>query len=429
MILFLWACSDYALQGKGNGNGDGISDPSEVMPTDHPNIVVQPTPIAFDNTLKDCSSEPVVVTVTNRGHEELSVTDIQFTGDVSSSFSHTGSAFELAFDEQITFEAHFHPQLYRDFEVGLQFESNDPVHAKLTVPTLGSGVSGALYEQSYVQEGYSQVDVLWVIDNSRSMSESIAKVEDNFSVFLGQFQNLQLDYQMAIITTDMSEAAESGRIQGSIITQNTPQNTALSTFIQSVGFGGSGDEMGFEATQKALSAPLINSENTGFLRSNASLSVIVISDEDDSSVMDAPAFVTWLLSLKSDPNQIRFNGFVGLSLGSNSPGCSITSVGTKYIEAAARTQGFAIDLCISNYDTALQELSSAAAGLRVHFPLDEEPASLASIVVEVNGERVEQGLDGWTYNIDENAIVFHGDTIPQPGANVYFSYEASMICE
>lgn len=429
LILLGLACSDYSLQGKDYPNGQGDIDPSQITPTEHPTIIVQPSPIEFGNVMKDCVSQPIEVTVTNRGYETLEVEDIDFVDDVSESFSHNASSFTLEFDDSYSFEVVFTPLLYRDFEVGLQVQSNDPTQSKVTVPTTGTGVSGALYEQSTIQEGYNKVDVLWVIDNSCSMSESISKVDENFEVFLDQFQGLQVDYQMAVITTDMTDSNESGRIQGDIITQNTPQSAALNTFLQTVGFGGSGDEKGLEATKSALTAPLINTENQGFLRQEASLSVIVISDENDDSSITTSSFVSWFRSLKSDPNMLRFNGFVGLSLGSNSLGCSITSVGEKYIEAAYQTQGFAIDLCISNYDMALQELSAAAAGLRIQFPLDKEPSSLASIIVEVDGVPVSQGLDGWTYDINTNSIVFHGESIPQPDSNVFFQYEPPISCE
>ena len=429
LIFFGLACSDYSLQGKDFSNGQGDIDPSQITPTDHPTIIVQPSPIEFGNVMKDCTSQPIEVTVTNRGYETLDVSDITFVDDISESFVHNASSFALEFDESYNFEVVFTPSLYRDFDVGLQVQSNDPTQSKVTVPTTGQGVSGALYEQSYVQEGYNKVDVLWVIDNSCSMSESISKVDDNFEVFLDQFQGLQIDYQMAAITTDMTDTNESGRIQGDIITQNTPQSVALNTFLQAVGFGGSGDEKGLEATQKALTAPLINTDNQGFLRSDASLSVIVISDENDDSSITSSSFVSWFRTLKPDPNMLRFNGFVGLSLGNNSLGCTIASVGEKYIETAYQTQGFAIDLCISNYDMALQELSAAAAGLRVQFPLDKEPSSLATIIVEVDGTPISQGLDGWTYDINTNSIIFHGDNIPQPDSTVFFQYETPISCE
>ena len=52
-------------------------------------------------------------------------------------------------------------------------------------------------------------------------------------------------------------------------------------------------------------------------------------------------------------------------------------------------------------DVALEALSAAAAGLQLRFPLDEEPSSLSTISVEVNGQGVAQDLyDGWTYEVE-----------------------------
>ena len=100
MFLFILglACSDYSLQEKGAGNGL-IDDESDfVEPTEHPNIVVQPSPLIFSNVLKDCASEPIVVTVSNRGYETLDVSDISFVSDQSGSFSHNGQPFSLSFE-------------------------------------------------------------------------------------------------------------------------------------------------------------------------------------------------------------------------------------------------------------------------------------------------------------------------------------------
>ena len=98
--------------------------------------------------------------------------------------------------------------------------------------------------------------------------------------------------------------------------------------------------------------------------------------------------------------------------------------------ASNLSNGFAVDLCSTNYEIALQELSAASAGLRVLFSLDETPASLADISVTVAGQKIQQDLyTGWTYDVNSNAIRFHGDAIPGPGETVSFEYTVATECQ
>ena len=70
-------------------------------------------------------------------------------------------------------------------------------------------------------------------------------MESNFNVFIDQFLNLGLDYHLAVITTDMDAPTESGRIQGSVITNNTanPKAEFMAAIAQGasalMGFGSS----------------------------------------------------------------------------------------------------------------------------------------------------------------------------------------------
>ena len=103
--------------------------------------------------------------------------------------------------------------------------------------------------------------------------------------------------------------------------------------------------------------------------------------------------------------------------------------GTKYMDAAYQTGGFIIDICTDNFNIAMQEVALAAAGLVVRFPLEQEPTSMSSITVTVDGQEVPQDLfNGWTYDARDNAIIFHGDSIPENGSSVYVTYEIPASC-
>jgi hypothetical protein len=65
----------------------------------------------------------------------------------------------------------------------------------------------------------------------------------------------------------------------------------------------------------------------------------------------------------------------------------------------------------------------------VRFPLEEEPSTLSSITVTVNGTVTPQDpFNGWTYDSRSNSLVFHGTEIPEAGENVSVSYMVQSEC-
>ncbi|MEC8380026.1 MAG: hypothetical protein VXZ96_06885 [Myxococcota bacterium] len=433
MIILLSAlsCTEYDVyrNDKPQADTDPIDTSVPIEPTETPDIFITPNPVDFGYVLRDCPADPIEVTVTNRGLETLDISSITLQGDGDTAFFHNGQATSLEFDESITFTINFTPTLLFPYDLDLIVESNDPDEPQAVVNVLGQGASGALYEESFQQSYDPILDVLWVVDNSESMSNAIDNVRTNFESFIGEFLALNLDYQMAAVTTDMVNPDQSGKIQGQMIDASMSESQAESLFLSAVNAGaqGSANEKGLEATKAALSSPLINSTNAGFLRNNAALSVIVVSDEDDASSINTNDFVSFLNGLKSSPDLVRFSGFVG-TVSDLNVSCDRLE-GTKYIDAAYQTGGFIIDICTDNFNIAMQEVALAAAGLVVRFPLEQEPTSMSSITVTVDGQVVPQDLfNGWTYDARDNALIFHGDSIPENGSTVYVTYEIPASC-
>src|SRR4051794_9315310 len=52
------------------------------------------------------------------------------------------------------------------------------------------------------------VDVLWVIDNSCSMSEEQEALRSNFADFMAYFSDSGLDYHVGVVSTDMISRQE-----------------------------------------------------------------------------------------------------------------------------------------------------------------------------------------------------------------------------
>lgn len=171
-----------------------------------------------------------------------------------------------------------------------------------------------------------KVDVLLVVDNSCSMIDEQNKLADNFDNFIEQFLVAEVDYQIGVVTTDMVDETQSGRLVGDtkIITSAMDFDLARDTFVDNVKVcaTGSGFERGLMAAEAALSEPIISEENAGFLRDDAALSIVFVSDEEDGSARPVGEFLTFFKGLKGDAGY-RDDTLVNLSavVGDPPAGC------------------------------------------------------------------------------------------------------------
>lgn len=148
--------------------------------------------------------------------------------------------------------------------------------------------------------GCKQMDILFVIDNSGSMSEEQTNLTANFPKFieiLNTFRDGTLDYRVGVTTTSfraeilgvpLGNAAEGALLKGDAMVRPWLERSdanVIETFtdLASVGLGGSGNEQPLRASQAALTERVVDGSNAGFLRDDALLAIIILTDEDDAS--------------------------------------------------------------------------------------------------------------------------------------------------
>ena len=433
LIALTLACSDYDLNRE--NDADEPTDTGTWSDPNDPDIEVSPESIDFGGALKDCPTPKETVTVRNTGGADLDVHDIQLAGDGYSAFTLYAdtTSFILAPGEEATFEVDFTPAAWVDYSADVVVTSNDPDEAEVGVGVEGRGAEDAMYEQQWEQEYFQEVDVLWIVDNSCSMSGALAAVNANFQSFMGEFVDLGLDYHIAVVTTDMHNPDQSGQFMGPVITEDT--SDAESEFASQVdqGSGGSGQEQGFGACEAALTEPLLSTTNSGFIREDASLAAIIVTDEDDDTdSINSSAFSTWFNGLKADPEMATFSAISGPA---DSPCFDFNngvdaSPAPQYVDATERTGGIHESICADEWDKALQHLSLTAAGMEYIFCLDQEPSNIAEMTVTVDSVEVSYDYtDGWIYDVSSNCIIFSGDAIPGPGSWIIAQYPVEGTCE
>jgi hypothetical protein len=177
------------------------------------------------------------------------------------------------------------------------------------------------------------LDILFVIDNSGSMAEEQASLTQNFQRFMDvlEYDGGWSSLHIGVVSTDLGagphaiSGCEPGGDSGALqATPRTPEcqgpdgafirdirredgtrernydgelRDAFSC-IAGLGTDGCGFEQPLEAMHRALDGS--NPGNAGFLRDNAYLLVVFITDEDDCSVFDTAMFDTSQNSM-SDP--------------------------------------------------------------------------------------------------------------------------------
>jgi hypothetical protein len=299
----------------------------------------------------------------------------------------------------------------------------------------------------FVQEGHAKVDVLFVVDNSGSMMEEQGGLAQNFAALLSAAQGQRVDYRIAVTTTGIEpsvggwtacpggvQGGEAGRLfpadsaRPRVIAPTTPDAAAVFAANVQVGVC-HWNEQGLEAAYRALSPPLVNSAddphtplpgdgNLGFLRPDAKLAVVFVSDEDDYSPGTVAFYEAFFRALKSDdPTLLVISAVVGPQDLSTCP--TAASSGSRYAALARSTGGVVESICTPSWADSLEHLSDSAFGPRQRFLLSASPASPAEVVVRVNGAAV---TSGWTYDPVTNSVVFDAQVVPAFGSLIEITY-------
>jgi hypothetical protein len=265
------------------------------------------------------------------------------------------------------------------------------------------------------------------------MEDDINALARAFRTFITNFVNLGLDTRIGLVTTDM-DVATAGLFVDDWFTSNDPQAVQKFTTQATQGFNGSADEKGLDASKAALDTNINRQPNQGFLRTQANLAVVVVSDEDDYSSIRPNTYASWLNNLKGDPDKTSFSGMVGPD-GGGLQACQLggggsASAAPRYHDVIRMTDGVWGDFCDFEIDPFLNFLSYRAAGLLYKFDLSHTPSAVGAITVMVDGVSVNlDAYNGWTYDSQDNAVVLNGQAIPGPGAVVYVSYPYATTCQ
>lgn len=318
-----------------------------------------------------------------------------------------------------------------------------------TVNTLvelrGEGDTTGRQTDTFQQLQQPKADILLVIDDSCSMEDKQTSLANNFASFIQYANTTNTDFQLGVITTSQDAqpcvplvacigVAGEGKLVtrgtvGPILRPSTPNLAQAFATLVAVGTSGDVDESGLSTATMALTPPRIAGENAGFLRPDANLAVVVISDAGDQSPQPVSYYQNRLINVKgfNRLSMFSFSSIVPMQPVAPAP-CSYDSGDPqRYVDVSRATAGVTDDICSSNWAATLQSLGRTAFGFRTTFYLTSVPdlSMGRTLEVRVNGAVVPPA--DYVWDAATNAIVFTSSSAPPPGRQLTVSYDTTCF--
>lgn len=277
------------------------------------------------------------------------------------------------------------------------------------------GLTTEIFRQA--AEETKKLDIVWVIDDSGSMSDEQASLGANFSAFIDEFIAKNVDFKMGITTTDTSSATRKGKmVFGSDVKltsakaqQDPAQFKTDFRNLVNVGTYGSGTEAGLSASEGFM-----QKHAATFLRPDAYLAVVIVSDEEDQSYKTVSAYTDYLKTMKVSTGLVKVYSVVDVH--HLNSGAGITVGSARYKSASNKTGGLIADIR-ENFHTVLTDMGNSIINLLDSFALANAPIA-GSLNVYVNGVL----SSNYTFDAQTHSIKFNPNSLPPVGAEIRVTY-------
>jgi MYXO-CTERM domain-containing protein len=257
-----------------------------------------------------------------------------------------------------------------------------------------------------------KTDFLFVIDNTISMVEEQAALQDAAQGLFDAFQRAGLDFRLGVVTTD-SDILRGG---GFVTSLNDFKSAAR------VGLDGNTTELGIEFGLRAIRRARMSMTPTLTLRDPTSTGLVVIfmSDEDNKSIRPG--------MFGSYVSDYRMEGAVAFAIvGPKPTGCirigrGEAQPGNQYIDLANGTGGSSGSICNPNLTEVIEEVVIGALGASSRSALDRRPIS-GSLTARTAMELARNRSNGFDYEPAGNSVLFFGAAAPMVGSPYEAAYQ------
>ena len=424
-----------------------------------PLLRVEPEELDFSFVRTSCESFPQLVRVSNVGPVAAAIDSVQMIGCGQDIFLRPtpGTPVTVPAWSKYFMEAFFSPQMGGVQSCRMRVLTDGFVQNNDNLPYADVDMGGYAIETEHQVDTFTQippakVDVVFVVDDSGSMADEQSLLRTELPKLVQLATEWGQDYRLAVTTTDTKGVA--GQFKGP--PQYTVPGMSTQTFadLLVVGTTGYWEEMGLEGAWMALNG--VNTSDTsyecvnapgqcpetspgktlwcidgycrgpnyGFLRDDAELVMVIVSDEEDSSPQSVNWYVSNFAALKKQGSGVGVKIHTIVTPEDGCQGGLFGSVGLRYIQATRAFGGVSADICATDFSAEFAEISAQTFGLKDRF-YPTLPPDPATIEVRVNGMVCESG---WHWNDAVQAVVFeeNGGCMPDYGEDVDIEYD--VIC-
>ena len=180
-------------------------------------------------------------------------------------------------------------------------------------------------------------------------------------------------------------------------------------------------EAGLTVTSEAIEMTDAGECNYGFMRPDAMLHIIMVSDEPEQSPMAWNHYVDKVVAKKGSAANVKFSAIAGDYPVSS---CASAEPGTGYYEAVTATGGIFLSICSDWSDPGTLSMLAAASVQQSAFELSATPVPV-SVRVFVNGN---ERLNGWYFDGPTNTVYFESG-IPDEGDLIRITYGGLAVCD
>lgn len=337
------------------------------------------------------------VAVYNDGHEPLSLASVVVD---SAEFQVTGWSQEIAAGGEGSLQIRFLPAGSGDRGTALRVGSDDPLQ-----PVAGMSVSGLGYEGERVEESWrfwpsNPTDILLLTDDYGD-----GRAAEGAAAYVAALRQRNIDYAL----TALSGA---GACPGHPAIAGRGDTTLQGEAVFRRAFDAAGGA--WDGALAGLAAEVAAESRaggclSGFLRPGADLEVLIVSGGPAALLAgDAEA----LLGLAG---RVRVSAMLP-------DGCGDAAA---YAPLVAQTDGQQEDLCQEDWGSAFARLADIPTGSQpVSYPLQQVPVT-GTLEVAVEGVSWPE----WSYDPQQNAVLFGAEQIPAVGAEVVIRYVSAVTCE
>lgn len=442
-----------------------------------PKLAVSPPTLDFGYVRTDCQSNANLVVLSNPGPIDATVTGINSAncgGQISTllpaELPFVVPGFTTVYVETLMQPTASGPVDGCDVEVVTDaFISNFSDANTAVLPALAEGIDVDHQVDVFEQTPPTKVDVLFVVDDSGSMADEQLLLKKELPKMVALATTYAQDFQLAVTTTDTKLVQGTFKGVPPVATPADDPNEFSNNLL--VGTQGYWEEMGLEAAWQSLSGinaidtgnPCLNvpgqcpkyddahylwclsddrqsacqqwdddcycrGPNFGFVRDDAELVIIIVSDEEDSSPQQTAWYVKQYTGLKKANSGHGVKVHAIITDPEECLGGNFGSVGYRYMKVVEDMGGVWASICASNFDEKFAEISESTFGLSERF-YPTLPVDAVSLNVQVNGTAcVGPSATTWTWNAATRSVVFAkaedgGECWPDYGAQVRVEYD------